>query len=1096
MIRPVTFTVAGQADIRNRLNTDGVAALGLGAPLLSQVWTQAVPTANLADLSFTVTANWFAPIAGMIMAEPNPSGLGLTCYDGTQWQAGGPAAVLFKIHPQARLRLERLMVANLQPAGATPIDQSIRPVPSIILINNPSATFTVPQICAAGDLTMPAGTVYMFDDHGLPIDPLAFAGAVAAVLAGAPADQTPMPTNVPAGTPTGTPLAIANTAPGQFIHAIDLHGRPWQAPPGQISSISIYSGQPGSLTQVDPVGDGLLHAWPSGQQLTLAGDIALASGMTATAIPTLIRFGWHPLGRMNSTPLSWPAAGPQVPVRDTLRVVVCDPEFHLLGNWSAAPRDGLPPPDIRTQVSDKPQIREGSPVTLLPDGRSALGWMGQVILNLQGGNPAAAFNTGPMFAASPFIDGNWPFPTAPGPAGAWPLAPAAIQIPGNDAAVLTSLAPLRTGGSANWIAGTNDVLVTLSTALPAGIAIRLYPLQIKMGISPDEQPLLRRADGPGLITTGANDTLRLVDPFALGPNAVRPAQTPTLRVDAAATWQPGPDAAGNPQVARVKLIGNLQWSVGPDVAAPAPPPGNILSAMFWRGWSRNPMIGAPSPGPFPLASALGDPIAFMQAIVRSLTTDANPREAPRLPTMSRNESLFALQLLPAAGPDLYRAFLTGGWLTSETDVQSPRLANPGGAGMHEVHAPAITATSQLGFDLWVAAAHRARPIVPTADVAAVFTSGPIAGLPNNWLMLQANATSVPPAPPAAPTTIAAALLQTVPAYVETPELAIIPDNDLPAAVNWVTNQLGNWVTTPNDTELHRQIGRELRSANYGRRDSQWALRRAFAHARELVYIETPLLSMTATGNGAPPDPAAAADVLGELALRMRQEPRLRVIILTPRETPFGPNYHPFSAYFYAARNQLAATFAGFAPEPMDGLNTTRPRFIIAHPVGMPGRPMTIHSSTVIVDDVWCMTGASSLSRRGLTFDGSNDVVLTDWLLDRGASTAIRNHRKALMATHLGVGPTPVGGGAPPNIVGAPSGDWVRLHNPITAHEAFADCLAAGHRTKLLPLWAGPDPLAPESAIAHPASVADPDGLVGQAWVNTLAATLGGGSAIV
>ena len=92
------------------------------------------------------------------------------------------------------------------------------------------------------------------------------------------------------------------------------------------------------------------------------------------------------------------------------------------------------------------------------------------------------------------------------------------------------------------------------------------------------------------------------------------------------------------------------------------------------------------------------------------------------------------------------------------------------------------------------------------------------------------------------------------------------------------------------------------------------------------------------------------------------------------------------------------------PEALDGLNTTRPRMIMAHPVGMPGRPLTIRSTTVIVDDVWCLTGASSLARRGLTFDGSNDVVLVDWLLDRGASTAIRNHRKALMGAHLGVGP--------------------------------------------------------------------------------------------
>ena len=45
----------------------------------------------------------------------------------------------------------------------------------------------------------------------------------------------------------------------------------------------------------------------------------------------------------------------------------------------------------------------------------------------------------------------------------------------------------------------------------------------------------------------------------------------------------------------------------------------------------------------------------------------------------------------------------------------------------------------------------------------------------------------------------------MPAFVETPELAVISDNDVSAAVNWVTTQLGNWMTTPKDPELHRQI---------------------------------------------------------------------------------------------------------------------------------------------------------------------------------------------------------------------------------------------------------------------------------------------------
>lgn len=1088
MLGPVPFTVASQANMRTRLNNDGVTALGLAGPLLSQTWTQNAPVANVGNLSFTVNQPWFAPIAGMLINEPNPRALGLSGLDGNPQPANLPMSVIFRIHPQARLRLERLMVANLQAAGAVSVDQSIRPVPSLFLITNPGNTYATSWASAAGALEMPPGTVTMYDEHGLIVDPFAVAAAVAAILAGTPAAAAQAPAGV-------TPANIAALAPaGRFIHAIDLHGRPWSPIAPGLGNIGLYSTASGNPQLVQSVNDGALYAWsnpstPGDTALRLAAELNVIGAVNPLAVPSVTRFGWHPLGRMNSTLLAWPAAGAQTPVRDTLRVAACDPSFHLLGNLGNGTRDGVPTADAISRTAQPPQIREGSPVTLLADGRSAIGWIGQVFNALQGGNPGGAFTTGPIFAASPYLKGNWPLPSVPGPAGAWPVLPAAMPVAGGDAGVLASLAPLRTAATANWIAGSNDVLLTMP-AVPAGICLRFYPMRILMGTSPDEQPLLRRADGPAIVTSGGADQVCIPDPFGIGPGA-RPANA-RLRVDAAITWLP----AEPPGIPLVRLIGNLLYPIGGDVPAPPAPQANLLEWNFLRGVSSNPMIGAPARGPFPLASALADPIQFMQQIVRSLTTDANPREAPRLPTMSRNETIFALQLLPAAGADIYRAMLTGGWLTSEIDSHAPRLANPAAAGMHEVHAPALTATSQLGFDLWVAAGHRACPIVPTRDVAQAFTSGPMANLPNNWLLLQANAVSQPPAAPAVPSNIAAALLQTVPAFVETPELAIIPDANVAEAISWVTTQLGNWVTTPNDPELHRQIGRELHSANFGRRDAQWALYRAMSHARELVYIETPLLAPTATGAGAPPDPTAAIDLLSLLMLRMSQEPRLRAVILTPRETPFGPNYEPFSRYFYAARKQVADQFALAVGEQVDGLNTTRPRFLFAHPVGMPGRPLVIRSTTVIIDDVWCMTGASSLSRRGMTFDGSNDVVLVDWQLDRGAGLTIRAHRKALMATHLGVGLTPVGGGAEPSLVGAPTGDWVRLHNPSSAFEAFADACAANIRGKLLPLWAGPDPMAPDAPIAHTADIADPDGRLGDSWVRSLASAIGGGSALV
>lgn len=1068
-----SFVVAGQADIRQRLDADGPAALGLGAPLLSPVWTSAVPQAanvNVPALRFTTTAAWYAPLPGMLVPAANGRQLGLSGLDGTPAVPTAAACAVLKIHPQARLRLEREFVAILQAAGSGPADRSLRPVPSTILIRSLATPFTLAQQLAAAEMAMPAGEVSMYDERGLIVDPFAFAAAIAAVLANTPALGAPMP----AGAPAGTPQQFGNLAPGTFVHMVDPHGRPWVDPPNPPGGISFYTGQPGARVQGTHIGDGQQRAWPVGAVLSGDGD---PDGTQTT--PGRVRFGFGTVGTLGTAPLAWPSAGPRTPVRDSLRVTAVDPAFHLLGNRTATARAGVPGADPRTVQEQAPQVRQGSPVTLFADGRSALGFFQAVILGLQNGVPNAQFSSGPIFAASvTYDDGAWPLPVAPGPAGAWPVSPAATPVPGTVAAVLGQLSALRTGGGANWISGSNDVLLTLPAGLPVGIAIRLYPIKVLLGTGPDQGPLLWRADGPGAVLGAGAATLVFTDPFGLGPTPAH--NGATLRADAVVTWLPAPGAAPV-----VKLIANLQWPVGAQVLRPAAPPANLLAGLFWRGRARNPMLGAPSGGTFTLGTVFQDPIAFVQDVVRQLSTDQNPRESPRLPTMSRTESLLALQLPPVAGADLYRAALTGGWLTTESDSHSHRLGNPAAAGRHEAHAPSVTATSQLGFDLWVAAAHRARPVVPTADVAAPFAGGPNAGLPNNWVLLQANTTSVPPNPPAVPSTIGGAVLQTVPAYVETPELALIPDDSVNDATAWITNQLGSWVSTPNDPELHRQIVREVRTCKYGRRDAQWALRRALRHARDLVYIETPLFGATSHPTGGPSDAAAAVDLVTELANRLTAEPRLRVVILVPRNIPFVTGYEPWSAHFYGARAAAATTLTG-AGGTVASPAGPRPRVLIAHPAGVPGRPLVIRTTTVIVDDVWCLTGTSTITRRGLTFDGATDVVLADWALDRGAGTAIRAHRRTLMAAHLGVGPTPVGGGAPPSPVGAPTADWVRLHNPISAHEAFADLLSAGGAGKILPLWNGPDPAA---VIAHPPKVADPDGRDGASTVVTLAAAI-------
>ncbi len=132
------------------------------------------------------------------------------------------------------------------------------------------------------------------------------------------------------------------------------------------------------------------------------------------------------------------------------------------------------------------------------------------------------------------------------------------------------------------------------------------------------------------------------------------------------------------------------------------------------------------------------------------------------------------------------------------------------------------------------------------------------------------------------------------------------------------------LNTPNNPELFRQLGREIRTAKYGRRDAQWALRRAIRHARELIYIETPLFGGTAHDDGAPSDEEAAVDLVAELANHLTIEPRLRVAILVARETPFVAGYEPFAMYHFE-RRRLAAQSLGWAGGTVAGLNTRRPR---------------------------------------------------------------------------------------------------------------------------------------------------------------------------
>jgi hypothetical protein len=53
------------------------------------------------------------------------------------------------------------------------------------------------------------------------------------------------------------------------------------------------------------------------------------------------------------------------------------------------------------------------------------------------------------------------------------------------------------------------------------------------------------------------------------------------------------------------------------------------------------------------------------------------------------------------------------------------------------------------------------------------------------------------------------------------------------------------------------------------------------------------------------------------------------------------------------------------------------------------RTAFIRTTSIIVDDVWCLSGATHFRRRGMTFDGSVAIASFDRQMDTGYSRGVR-----------------------------------------------------------------------------------------------------------
>jgi hypothetical protein len=989
-------------------NQAGMNAMGAASGQLATRWADALPTYDAAAMTLTLAApaRWMAPIGGSF--QWHKFGVSLRAASGARLD--GIVAV-FRFHPQAALRVRRLVGQRYDERTD---GRASRPVPWFAAIRGGEAPAEMPDIkpndpplaptSADAGTPLTHGTLSFHDERGLVIDPVAVAAMFRDLLLnGFPAllnPSTGSTADLNAGGDPGGLGRIAGLATGTRLHIVDMFGGAWANP---ATGAGLRIGTSGS-----PLGAGP-HDWTSG---TLQSTVSGVSNL---------RFGFSPEGALGTAQLSIPSfptttfpSGSSAPTlgRQFFRVVAVDLGFHLLGNRSSSTVDGVAEADGATQLEPEPLVRDGDTLQATVDGQATMGAVTEI-----GGQ------TGLVLAVSPAISTNVAFPANRNVR--WPAAPAPIGTAEDLSAEQSARA--RNEATAAYVDASNDVVVTWPAgALPAEAHVRVFP-RVDPGpavVQLSELDFALRGDGGSGIVASTGLSVLLRDPYRVG-NGSRP-QAPELRFDLLIVTR-------GPAGVRSRVLGGLSAQVGIDGTAPARPPvTNALAQvpLNQQGLAPAPLLGlvptAPASGSDPILSALGE---------------AAPRESPRFRTMARTDSLVAGH--DGGAPGNWTALVSPGFLEARSVRGDARLGNPGNDAGPEDHAPGLVFRGRLGTDLARAALRRTHHLVRRLpELNAERWADPTAGTG----------------------TIAGAVLQTIAEMAESPELSLVPETvvrGLPA--NWtglvnavspfLPSSMGSLLTSaPTPAAGDRwvaEVRREAFAAKQGRRDSQWALRWALSHARNLVYVETPLFGATAAGSA-----AQEVDLIALLVARLAAEKDLRVIVSIPKRIPFGPGYESFAQRHYLSRNAA-----------VDALRAAdAKRVVVYHPVGFPGRQEVIRGMLVTVDDVWALSGTSSFSRRGLTFDGSIDVCFLDRQLRDGVSAAIAERRRRAMARTLGV--------APPLAGETPAANWVRTLQMRSAFELIREIVGRGGDGLVEPLWRG----LPEADLpALDARIADPDG---------------------
>lgn len=1058
----------------NLINRIVTSAFGIGMPVLSPSWTDGtntLPTSSDNDMSLLISDDdkWLAPISGTIRRVETNDDIQISLAKPNGSFVTGPG-MLLTTFPQAYLRLSRLYVKVLETSSMSRPEQEkgypARPVPRYFFYKGSLVEGNISGNVNPEDEIGFFEEMTIFDDFGLPIDPLAVAAAFQAIM-----DKHKILQHRAFNTPFVSDhqvkriAEIGGSSPVVRIRLSGNEGIPYDG--------SQLRGMTNDINSA--IGLFTLNA-SSGSGSDLTGRITKESGTGDTgAFPDedrhLLLIGLATTGRLGDE-VEFPSLPTNVSLnRDFFSIRVVQLKTFLLGS----PNQHF----NGSKVERSPSIRIHEPINLLGDGNDVVAAANIVL--------SGTIQEGLCVAQS--IDGNFSVPAEIGPNAHWPNFP-----PTTGASASAGDLPIDLRNNFNPTAqyfddgnsstANIDVVLTLN-GLPAGSSARVYPRKFI------EDAREARSDGAGgIVPDSGRLSLLLRDPFSLrkpgiSDDAITIPTTATLRFDVMVVKRTTPLQA--------RLYGNISLpidSTSTTSSAPSQIGTNRFATASRRGISNSGILG--------LGTHTGSlPNDALQAIL-ALTGEANPRDASRWPTMARRDLLVA-----GLSSGKWRGVIAGGRLTKEIHSAEQRLGAPGSLGGRETQVVGVFAQNgKLAYDIARMALRRTTNIIVRLGTLSS----------DNW-----NEPSEPSVLPAGSPanensgTFAGAILQTIAPFCETPEINIVKDyidnnlDSIPTNFNDFVDLIGthlipggipfrteiinalnnlknnNTLDESKRERLFNELHRETMSSCYGRRDAQWALRDAISAARRFIYIESPGFTSTQTDYGPAPVPPYAVDLIKVIADRMQQAPALRVIICTPKYPDFAPGYEPMAAYEKDDRRRIILDL----PTARDPLSS---RVIAFHPIGFPGRSSRLESTVVIIDDIWALVGSSTFRRRGLTFDGGSDIVFTDTELVNGRCLSITNFRRKLMASRLGISSSET------NEFGTmPDPDFVRLSDGVEAFYTIRNILIAGGLGKIDRLWNGMtpgiDPIAPENIdLANPEGQEFQDHLV-EALARTAIANL-------